>query len=196
MLFISVLCRVTQVTSHLIFYFILGVHILLNLQLFFLLSLPVSPVSMTQLVFCVPFWDLLNSQIWRHFSEFILSVGFSVVKCRIFLICAAFGSCVNTAGKLQVDRVDCKYVSLCVLECCFENHEPWISDEPPWLQLSSSYLMWLSLFGQSLTLDGHITSLASGSFLDFLFYNILNLITNRNTTNSVGFWMFDVRAVY
>ena len=155
-----------------------------------------SPTSMAQfLMFCVTSWDLLNSQIWRHFSEHILSVGFSVVEWRI-LICAAFSSCVNTAGNLQVDSVDCKLVSLCVLECCSENHEPWISDEFPSLQLSYTYLILLSGFGQSLALSGHVTSLGLGSFLDFLFYNILKLITNRNITNPLVFWMFGVRQGY
>ena len=64
----------------------------------------------------------------------------SVVEWRI-LICAAFSSCVNTAGNLQVDSVDCKLASLCVLECCSENHEPSISDEPSRLQLSYTYLV-------------------------------------------------------
>ncbi|KAG5206149.1 hypothetical protein JEQ12_017722 [Ovis aries] len=38
------------------------------------------------------------------------SVGLSVVERRI-LICAAFSSCVNTAGNLPVDSVDCWLVS-------------------------------------------------------------------------------------
>lgn len=118
-----------------------------------------------------------------------------MVRWRI-LICAAFSSCVNTAGNLQVDRVDGKCVSLCVLECCSEDHEPWISDEPPSLQLSYTYLMWLSGFGQTLSghivFSGYITSLASGSFLDLLFYTTLKLITNRN----ISFTPLDVRCRY
>lgn len=68
-----------------------------------------------------------------HFSWHTESLNGKAALC-VFSVCvsqwwsgdslqAAFSSCVNTAGKLRVDRGSCELFSfpLCVLECCSES---------------------------------------------------------------------------
>lgn len=88
-----------------------------------------------------------SPSLGRALSEWVFSV--SLGGGAEILLWAAF-SCVNTVGKLQADWVcgvgrgggSCKLFSFpfCVLECCPENHEPWISLEPLQQHLSHTCL--------------------------------------------------------
>lgn len=86
------------------------------------LSLPLSSVARF-LVFYVISHDTLSPSMGRQLAICVFSVCVSQWQSRDSLQ-AAFSSCVNTAGKLRVDRGSCELFSfpLCVLECCSENH--------------------------------------------------------------------------
>lgn len=94
-------------------------HIFVKFLPIFLL-LPLSSVAWF-LFFYVISHDTLSPSMGRQLSTCFQCVS---LNGGAETLQAAFSSCVNTAGKLRVDRGSRELFSfsLCVLECCSENH--------------------------------------------------------------------------
>lgn len=182
--------------NHLILTFAFRFHILLNL--------PIFPTFVAHI-------PKVNGSVLNALCSFLRFTEFSDMKVLFWTHsqCQFLNGKVENLSHLCCPQQLCKYSwklasgrgrLWTAFRVCFgmlsENHEPWISDAPLWLQLLYAYLMQLSGFGQRLVPDGHISSLALASFLDFPYSSILKLVTKRSVTNSLLPWMFGVRKVY